>query len=162
MYRFLFPSLLLLLPLFSFGQYNDRAVWLEGGGGTPSYAIQYEQFLADGGRNANGLYWRAGLGLERARISVPLSIHWVSGGNPHHLAIMAGATPQIRDLDTQDSDTFLFLVSGIGYRYESSRHRWMLSFMGHPLLLMDPTPQRLIDRTPQANFRLSVGFGVQL
>lgn len=158
----LIAALIIFLPFTASAQHNDRAVWLEGGGGTPSYALQYEQYLASGGRNANGLYWRAGLGLERARISVPLSIHWVSRGNPHHLAMMVGATPQIRDLDLADSDTYLYLVSGIGYRYESTRHRWMLSVMGHPMLIMDPTPQRLIDTTPQTDFRLSVGVGIQL
>lgn len=138
-----------------------QAVWVEGGGGTPSYAIQYEHPL---GRafQGEGLHGRIGLGLERARISAPLSLHWVSGGNPHHLVVMAGATPQIRDLDTNDSDTFLFLVTGAGYRYESSRTPLMLSALAHPLVIMDPSPGNLIDRSPAFTFRLSAGLGLRL
>lgn len=138
-----------------------QAVWIEGGGGMPSYALQYEQPL---GRaiQGEGLHARIGLGVERARISAPLSIHWVTGGKPHHLVIMAGATPQVRDLDINDSDTFLFLVTGGGYRYESRRSPLMLSALVHPMLIMDPAPGNLIDRSPAFAVRLSAGFGLRL
>ena len=152
----------LVLYVFLMGtEAHAQAVWVEGGGGTPSYALQYEHPLARA-YQGEGLHGRVGLGLERARISAPLSLHWVSAGNPHHLAVMAGATPQIRDLDTNDSDIFLFLVSGLGYRYEGNRTPLMLSAMAHPLLIMDPSLGNLIDRSPAFAFRLSAGLGLRL
>ncbi|MDP5172523.1 MAG: hypothetical protein NWR72_19940 [Bacteroidia bacterium] len=155
----------LIVALLSFStsvlaQNSQHALWLEGGGGNPSYAIQYEQFLTTLGRSSFEVYGRIGIGAERARVAVPLSVHAVSQGDPHHLVMMLGATPQIRNLNLSNTDTYLLLVGGLGYRYQTRQHPFMLSCMGHPVLITDPTPTQLIDRNPSLRFRLSVGAGI--
>ncbi len=152
------PFLFLVFP----GGACAQALWLEGGGGTPTYALQYEQPLSSFGKRGLVCAGRVGVGIERTRIAVPISIHAWSSGRPHHLAFMAGATPQIRNLDVQNTDTYLLLVAGVGYRYSHSKSRLMLSVMGHPLLITDPTPTQLIDRNPDFRFRLSIGIGLEL
>ena len=137
---------------------QHQALWLEGGGATPVYAVSYEQGLWG---NSRGWSWlgKAGLSLSQAQAALPLALTALSPGEPHHLTGSVTATVQMRNLDLPQTDTYLLLGAGAGYRYQSRRHPWMLAASLHPLMVTDPAPGALIDRAPTFDLRIGIGFG---
>ncbi len=137
---------------------QHQALWLEGGGATPVYAVSYEQGLWGNGR---GWSWlgKAGLSLSPAQAALPLALTALSPGEPHHLTASVTATAQMRNFDLPQTDTYLLLGAGAGYRYQSRRHPWMLAASLHPLIVTDPAPRALIDKSPSFDIRIGVGFG---
>ncbi|RMG22272.1 MAG: hypothetical protein D6730_16770 [Bacteroidetes bacterium] len=60
------------------------------------------------------------------------------------------------------TDTFLYLVPGLGYRYQPRRGRWLVRVGLHPMLFMDPPSTNIFDVQPSWVLGGSAAVGLRL
>jgi hypothetical protein len=113
-----------------------NALYLELGGRSPYYSVNYERAL---GQRPRAVYLlSAGLGLTGDELSVPLGGAVLTGPGAHHAEFGLGLTPAVRHYRLPDTDKVLYLTPLAGYRYQPPRGRWYLGAGLTPVLFIDP------------------------
>ena len=100
----------------------QNAFFLEVGGISPQYSINYEKIFAQ--NKSVAIATRMGFSINRTFLAVPVGITLITVPGMHHVQVTVGVTPQIEDynsLSIQGSDTYLYIDSGVGYRFEKRR-----------------------------------------
>ncbi|MCB0838815.1 MAG: hypothetical protein KDE26_15015 [Bacteroidetes bacterium] len=152
--------LLFSSSLFS-QQLKTNAFFLELGGISPQYSINYEKIFAQ--NRSIALASRMGASFTRSTASIPVGISLITVPGIHHLQFTVGVTPFVDAYDSftiQGSDTYLYLDSGLGYRFENSRIPFFGFVTANPLLKLDPTVDSLLGNNDEEFiFSVGVAFG---
>ncbi|GAB3831565.1 hypothetical protein [Hymenobacter jeollabukensis] len=113
-----------------------NALYLEGGGRSPYYAVGYEWAVW---RRPRATYLlSAGLGLTGDELSGPLGLGLLTGSGAHHTEFGLGLTPAVRHYRRADTDKVLYLTPLAGYRYQPPQGRWYAGAGLTPVLFIDP------------------------
>ncbi|GAB2957291.1 hypothetical protein GCM10027048_24740 [Hymenobacter coalescens] len=113
-----------------------HALYLELGGKSPFYSLNYERTLWQRPRAAYSL--SLGLGVTGDELTVPLGVAVLTGSGTHHAEFSLGLTPGIRHYAAANTDKVGYLVPGIGYRYQlpAGGLFWGIGFT--PVVFIDP------------------------
>lgn len=143
---------ILLLLLFSASVYSQKSgspfknsIFVEGGGHGPYYSVNYERLVVETMNMTFNI--RIGAAYVPNRISFPVAVSAYTTGGTHHLQLSLGGTPLIESKANGTSDTFLYLVSGIGYRYQRTSNKPFFGLTLNPTLQLDPTSSTVSEET---------------
>lgn len=138
-----------------------QAVFIEAGGLSPFYSINLEKILTEGKVLSYAL--RGGVAyLPEKTVSAPLGMHIFTTGGDHHFQLTAGLTPFGQDILTfslQESDTYLFIGTGPGYRYQKSGNHLVFMAGILPMVKLDPSKNGLIGPDPRFIFSGNLALG---
>lgn len=162
----IFLSLLFLVYLPSWAQTTGKsAFFLEIMSAGISHSINFETGIKTD-RSFTYLF-RAGISITKDILAIPIGIHAYTTPGDHHFEWSIVAMPHIKHYKTifrQDgvTDTYLYLVPGLGYRYQPQRSRWFARAAIHPMIEMDPPSTNIFDVDPKLVWGLSAAVGLRL
>ena len=159
---FLFTFALVVFPSSAFSQdLLTNAFFLEVGGISPQFSINYEKIFAQ--NRSLALATRMGFSITRTTVAAPVGISIITVPGSHHLQLTVGATPLVQDYNSfsiQGSDTFLYLDSGVGYRFQQRDFPFFGFVTVNPLLKLDPTVDSFFGNNDQEFiFQIGVAAG---
>ncbi|MCI4670613.1 MAG: hypothetical protein MRZ79_20935 [Bacteroidia bacterium] len=141
----------------------QRGIFLEAAGNSVGYSLNLEQTLAN--RVEAGLTARLGFGATSLDWYLPIGIQAVFLKGNHHLVISPTATARMKFItpfDFNDTDTFLHLQAGIGYRFQSRNSRIFGQLQFVPGFMLDPTSSQLSETRPEYQSRLGGALGIKI
>ena len=145
---------------------GQQAIFAEIGGMAPDFSVNYRNTFSQIGNFPLAL--RAGISITRSVFALPLGLEATSPDAPHHLQVAAGITPfvinnsRVKSNTREDSDAFMDLVVGIGYRYEQKGSRWFAAGMVYPKLRLDPAESNYLELSPEIRLALGIIAGFNL
>lgn len=153
-------------PLFAQFATPSHGIYLEVANRAAPYSLNYERTFHAGKQ----LAWafRTGVSATSKALAVPLGLHaWTAPRKDHHLEFSLGVQPYIRGFQTLfradgATDTYLYLVPGIGYRYQAQRTPWFARVAAHPMVFMDPPATNVWEVNPSWMLGASLAVGIRL
>jgi hypothetical protein len=149
--------LFLLFPADINGQStlrNPNMIYVEVGGHSVDYAVNYERIFNSGGKFQKS--WRVGAGISGDAISLPFALQFVrsigprNSKSPHNLVLDVGPTIYVDQYkgfsgnqSADESDTYVYLVGGFGYRYSDGNQKLFFQLALNPYFIMDITRTEL-------------------
>ena len=105
------------------------------------YSVNYDRVFHQG-KKVNASY-RAGFSIFNNVIALPLGINFFTGQNNSHLEFSFTIVPYIEAynsfLKSNDlSDKKLYVIPGIGYRYQKAAGGFFFKAVASPLIYLDP------------------------
>lgn len=138
-----------------------QGAFLEAGGAAPHYSANYSRrvFAAE---KVSG-YLRIGAGIWGEKLALPAGFSLLLGNGDHHPELSLAFTPYsegLRFWDRDESDLFVDLALGLGYRYQPASASAFIAAGLFPYLRLDPTQEALSEERAEFRFRpgLSVGW----
>lgn len=143
--------------------FKKNIVFFELGGKGPYYSINYERIFRQGQKLTYS--YRAGFSKVTDGISAPLALSVFTSPGKHHLEVSLGLTPYIDKYRTflynvDLSDKYLYITSGIGYRYQKPGGKLYFATGFAPLIFMDPPSYDVFDVHPKFIPSASLGLGI--
>jgi hypothetical protein len=164
--------LFLSLFLFTYGE-NGYAQAFQNAGGKntffaeyslegPDYSVNYDRVFASSEKFNYSL--RAGFSVLKDQIAFPLGINVFSGKRVHHAEFSLTFTPlivrhAIDSIGRTDTDKFLYLIPGAGYRYQKNSSGLFIRAIAGPMIILDPRSGDFWNMDPQVRFSFSLGMG---
>lgn len=160
--------ILMLYPVLGLAQLRvlnnyKRGIFLEAGGNSVGYSLNFEQKLVN--NPAVGISGRIGFGATSVDLYVPAGIQLVLFRGMHHLVISPTATARmelIGPFDFERSDTFLHLNAGIGYRFQKRAVPVFAQAQFVPGFQLDPTATQVTETPPVFQPRIGAVIGLKL
>ncbi|MEM6263873.1 MAG: hypothetical protein AAGI38_15270 [Bacteroidota bacterium] len=145
-----------LLLLSSGYAQTPNSVFLEVGGYTRIYSVNYARQIAQVGNRA--FFFRGGLGFDGTEVSIPLAGTFTMNFSGHHLLLGAGAT-MVRRRKTEwtiaGSDTYIYYTTEVGYRFRLPGKPWFLGASLYPKFKTDPEPGNFLPN--ERKYLMSIG-----
>lgn len=158
---------LLLAPQTASGQEISQLEYIHGvsvavSGLTPYASLGYERRLFSTG-SVRG-YARLGFALWKSTFYVPATLIITAFSGSHHPEFTIGVAPSsvgYRFWSRNDSDIYIDIGGGIGYRFAPLNKHWFLSAGWFPVVQLDPTSSTLSSKEVKLHTRVgvSVGYG---
>lgn len=139
---------------------QEQGVFLEFAGYTPFFSANYARSIIQ--NQAVEVDLRIGFSLLPEYIGLPLGLEGYGTASPHSFQVGLGITPFVRDYRRQrgkDSDTYLDMLIGAGYRFRPGKQNWYLSAMIYPVLRLDPRENDPWRTDPEALLTAGVTIG---
>lgn len=133
---------------------------------TPApYSINFERQIRQG--KAFIYVFRIGASVTRDALAIPIGIHAYTAPGDHHFEWSLVAMPKIHHFHTLFkadglTDTYLYAISGLGYRYQQPSAKWFLRASLNPMLEMDPPSTNIFDVDPKLIWGVSAAVGVRI
>ena len=144
---------------------GKSAFYLEVASAPTPYSINFETQIKEG---KTFIYaFRVGGSLGKDVLAIPLGIHAYTKHGAHHFEWSLVAMPYINHYQTifkQDglTDTYLYVIPGLGYRYQRPQGRWFARAAVHPMIEMDPPSTNIFDVEPKFLGGISAAVGIRL
>lgn len=155
-----FFVLLLLANGYLIRGQSRAAVFLEGGGGTPFYSLNYAHRIF--GPETAGTYLRIGAGIWKKQIAFPVGLTILVGKKDHYLEIspILGAYFQgLQFWDRDRSDLLIDLTLGLAYRFQPAKATFFVAAGFFPYLDLDPTSSTISEKQTTLNLRPGLSLG---
>ena len=143
---------------------SRNAVYIELASRGPVYSINYDRIFREGDKLAYS--FRAGFSIEKNAVSFPFGIHLITGGKDHHAEFGLTFIPYIvyntplAGTNKDQTDKFLYINPGIGYRYQKKSTGIFLRAAIGPSIFLDPPSDDFWNMDPKLYGFASVGIGV--
>lgn len=137
-----------------------NGVFLEAGGAAPYYSLSYARcfFAAE---KASG-HFRIGGSVWGKGLAIPVGASIALGAGAHRPELSLVFTPfsqGLRFWDRDESDLFLDLLLGAGYRYQPVSGSFFVTAGLFPYLRLDPAPAALSEGGAELRLRVGAGAG---
>lgn len=129
------------------------------------YSIAYEQFFAESSSTASA--FRIGGFATLSDVAIPVGISVISKRGDNHLEGNVTVMPYINNANSAfvrdgRTDTQLYLLAGLGYRYQSAYSKWIARIIVSPFLFIDPPSSPTVPVQTRASVNITLGIGLQL
>lgn len=130
----------------------------------PLYSINYDRIFRQG--NKLDYSFNAGFSIARNAVSFPVGIHFITEGGQHHAECGITFIPYIdykhhlAGSNKNQSDKYLYINPGIGYRYQKSTTGIFLKAMAGPSVFLDPPSDDFWNMDPKLYAFGSIGLGI--
>jgi len=141
----------------------QRGIFLEAGASSVGYSLNIEQVVFHRSNFAATL--RLGGGATSVDAYVPLGFHLIFLEGKHHLLLAPTATVRVEmkaPFEVNNTDTFLHLQGGIGYRFQSHNSRIFVQALFSPGFMLDPTRTQITEEDPVFQTRVGAALGIKL
>lgn len=142
-------------PSFSqAGRTTPQGIFLEAGGAAPYYSLNYTRRLFAAEKISG--YFRIGGSVWGNGVAFPVGASLMLGGGDHHPELSLALTPHFegqRFWSREDSDLFVDLVLGLGYRYQPASGHFFVAGGLFPYLRFDPTSAALSEKKAELGLR---------
>jgi len=126
------------------------------------YSINFDRIFHQSKKN--NLSYRLGFSILDNAISFPIGINLFTGKKDSHIEFSLTVTPYVdhyknilRDIDS--SDKYIYIVPGIGYRYQKPNGRFFFKLAFSPMLFLDPPSDNFWKMDPKLYFAANMGIG---
>ncbi|MEO0898350.1 MAG: hypothetical protein AAFY71_18195 [Bacteroidota bacterium] len=141
-----------------------EGIFFEVSGTSIGYSLSYERVFVN--RPDVTLASRIGGGLTSKDVYIPIGMEAFFLSGNHHIILAPTATIHVATNRRWDffeqSDTFLNLILGMGYRYQSRGSRAFFQVLFAPAAIFDPTPSQFTEAPPELIGRWGLGLGFKL
>ncbi len=126
------------------------------------YSLNYDRIFHRGDK-LNYSY-RIGFSIFNEIVALPFGINLLTGKENHHIEFSITFMPYIEEfksfLSKNDlSDKYLYILTGIGYRYQKPEGGFYLKTAFLPMLILDPASSDFWKMDPEFKVGLSIGAG---
>ena len=144
---------------------QSRAIFADLSPRVIRYSIVYEQFFAESGSTASA--FRIGGFATLSDLAIPIGISTISKRGDNHLEGNFTVVPYINNVNSAfvrdgRTDTQLFLLAGLGYRYQSTHSKWIARLMISPFLFIDPPSSLAVAVETRFSLNFTLGIGLKL
>jgi hypothetical protein len=120
---------------------SRNTLYLEGASQGATYSFNYDRIFNIGKKMTKS--YRVGLSLLNNTIALPLGLQFITGKGLHHLEYSLTVVPyfeKYRELFSGNnlSDEKVFIIPGVGYRYQSPGGGFFGKIVIGPLIYLDP------------------------
>ena len=143
--------------------FKKNTIYIELGGKGPNYSLNYDRIFYAGNRLAAS--YRVGFSVMTDAVSLPLALNIITGKQQHHAEFSLGLTPYVDRYksflsQTDLSDKYLYITSGIGYRYQKPTGGLYFTLGATPYIFLDPPSHNIFDVDPEFKLsgHLAVGY----
>lgn len=128
----------------------------------PVYSINYDRVFKQEEKFA--FSYRLGFSITKEALALPLGFNVFTGKNSAHLELSLSVVPYIEQYETflsknDHSDTFIYLIPGLGYRYQKPSGGLFFKVVLSPLILLDPPSNDFWNMDPKLFGAGSFGGG---
>jgi len=127
------------------------------------YSINFDRIFNQKGK----LCWtyRLGFSILENAIAFPIGINAFTGKENSHMEFSLSLIPYVDKYqslfsDNDLSDKFLYIVPGVGYRYQKPNGDFFFKAVLSPTILLDPPSNDFWKMDPQLHLTASLGLGV--
>lgn len=141
-----------------------NAVFVELATRGPLYSINYDRIFRQG--NKLDYSFNAGFSIARNAVSFPAGIHFITGSGQHHAEYGITVIPYIdynhhlAGSNKNQSDKYLYINPGIGYRYQKNTTGIFLKATAGPSVFLDPPSDDFWNMDPKLYAFGSIGLGI--
>ena len=142
--------------------FNRNSIYLELSSERPVYSINYDRIFHKGKK----IYYsfRIGFSVEPDAISLPLGINIITGQKTHHAEFSLTIILYLDHytfLNADDqSDKYLFIIPGLGYRYQKPEGRLFFKLVAAPFIFLDPPSNDFWNMNPKVYGSIQSGVGI--
>ena len=127
-----------------------------------TYSVNYDRVFSYGKKLAKS--FRVGFSVLNDAIAFPLGIQFYSGKEAHHLEYSLTIVPYIekyQDLfsGTSISDKKLYILPGLGYRYQPPTGGFFAKIVAGPLIYLDPAADDAVHMETKVYPGITAGAG---
>ncbi len=126
------------------------------------YSVNYDRIFSQGQK----LTWsyRIGFSILENAIALPLGINAFTGKEKSHLEFSLSIIPYIdkyKSLTSSNdlSDKYIYLVPGVGYRFQKPNDGLFFKALISPTIILDPPSSNFWKMEPKLHFTASLGLG---
>lgn len=126
------------------------------------YSLNYDRIFHQGDKlNFSG---KIGFSIFKDVLALPLGINLFTGKKNHHFDLGIIFMPYIEKyksfLSKNDlSDKFLYIIPGIGYRYQKQEGGFYFKTTFSPMLILDPRSSDFWKMDPEVKVAVNIGAG---
>lgn len=118
-----------------------NSIYGEGATKGATYSVNYDRVFSNSGKFNKS--YRVGFCILKDAIALPLGLQYFSGQGPHFLEYSLTLVPYIgayQDLFSGNniSDKKLFILPGLGYRYQPLQGGLFAKIVAGPVIYLDP------------------------
>ncbi len=125
-------------------QMEDRkmnAIYVELTTHLPAYTINYDRVFSN--KKSLAYSYRVGFSVTKEALYFPIGINLITGTKSSHAEFSLVTAAYIKGHDTfptnlQNSDTYLYIIPGFGYRYQRKNAGPFFKVVASPELRLDP------------------------
>ena len=142
--------------------FSPNTVFLEFSNRGPIYSVNYDHIFQR--KNKFNLSYRIGFSISGEAIGVPLGINLFVGEKGSHFEASLKLVPYIKSYQgligsDKDSDGQLFIVPGIGYRYQQPEGGLFYRIVFSPVVFLDPPSNDFWNMSPKLLGGISASLG---
>jgi len=105
------------------------------------YSLNYDRIFHQGDKL--NFSYKIGFSILKDVIAMPIGVNLLKGKNEHHIELSITVMPYIDQYksflsDNDLSDKYLYIISGIGYRYQKLSGGFYFRAAFSPMLILDP------------------------
>jgi len=144
------------------GNYKNR-IFAEVAGTSIGYSFNLEKIFLN--RRTYSLATRAGIGATPNDVYIPAGVEAFFFSGFHHLIVMPTVAVHVvmsERYSFTNTDTFLEVNAGIGYRYQSPSTPVFFQVVYTPSVEFDPTSIQFTEAEPVYRGRFGLGVGFKL
>ena len=126
------------------------------------YSVNYDHIFSQGQK----LKWsyRIGFSILENAVAFPIGINAFTGKENSHLEFSLSIIPYIDNYQSFTSsndlsDKYIYMVPGIGYRYQKPQGGFFFKALVSPTILLDPPSSNFWKMDPTLHFTTSFGLG---
>ena len=143
--------------------FNRNSIYLELSSESPVYSINYDRIFHKG-KKINYSY-KIGFSVEPDAVSLPLGVNLITGKKTHHGEISLTIIPYLDHYKTflnadDQSDKYLFIIPGLGYRYQKPEGKLFFKLVAGPFIFLDPPSNDFWNMNPKVYGSIQSGLGI--
>lgn len=165
-----FWLLLIVMSRLSMSSYAQNAIeqikrssiFLDFTNQGPCYSVNFDRIFSD--HKKNNFAYRVGLHFFDQNFGLPLGISMLTGLSNHHAEFSLTLIPFIKNFnylfkEGNLSDKQLYIVPGIGYRFQKPDGGILVKGLVSPMIFLDPPSDNFWNMDPKINPALNLGIG---
>lgn len=126
------------------------------------YSVNYDHIFHTNGKLSYS--YRIGVSVLKDAFAVPLGIHLFTGAGSHHAEFSLTLIPYVDHAagfagSNDQSDKYLYVEPGIGYRYQQPGGGFFLRAVVTPILFLDPPSDDFWNMDPKLYAGGNIGIG---
>ncbi len=127
------------------------------------YSINYDRIFY--GKNRIYLTYRFGFSILTDAIAFPVGINLFTGKKNSHLEYSLTVVPYIDHYkslgsDNDLSDKYLYVIPGLGYRFQKPKGGFFIKAVISPTIFLDPPSDDFWNMDPKLYFTANMGIGL--
>ncbi len=136
--------------------------FIEGLTKEPDYSINFDHIFHKFSNSS--LSYRFGFSIEKKSLAIPTSISLITGTRIHHAEFFFMIMPYIKRYTdyipgSDNSDTFLDLMPGAGYRLQSPSGKLFIKAFAGPFIILDPPQNNILKFDVAYSFSAGAALG---
>lgn len=157
-------SFLLILSTVASSQEDKprkrNALFIELTGNEPAYSVNYDRIFSQ--RELVNYSCRIGFSMGKDELYFPVGINVFTGKKASHLELSLVLAPYIKQYEERGhdkGDAYLYIIPGVGYRYQHRKAGPFLKLVASPAVLVDaPKDLAKMQSSVHAALYFSAGY----